>query len=336
MRKKLLCYRRQSITLDQLEAFYFTERDKRYDEFGTCILELEREGVLEEVRSLGRNQKNPCLAYKYRISKHLLNKDFHLELSRYRMIFHEAITLDSYFAKNAEVWQKDLPYLLQIDSYLKNNGFPEKPATAAQRSFEIVANEKWIEQLNGKELLTRIGLWIPLLVQPFSDPLMLAINPLRVQKEVHRHLIVENKATYQGLVPVLMETSFSTLIWGSGNKINGNFENFTSQYAVKGEHHFYYFGDLDRSGISIWHKLQEQQSIPPALPFYEACLNKVSSFGKDNQRKDAQALDQFLLHFSHDQNEKIRKMLDEGKYIPQEALCAEELQGIWRDAKWKA
>jgi hypothetical protein len=85
---------------------------------------------------------------------------------------------------------------------------------------------------------------------PVSDRLMFALNPRLLQEKKQWHLIVENKTTYQGLLPALKETCFSTLIYGSGNKITGSMELFQNQYPIEAEHIFCYFGDLDKSGIT--------------------------------------------------------------------------------------
>lgn len=149
------------------------------------------------------------------------------------------------------------------------------------------------------------------------------------------HLIVENKTTFQALLPILYESDCHTLIYGCGNKITGNIEMFSLQYPlVNAEHHFYYFGDLDYEGIRIWYDTHRQQPMQPALPFYQACLSYPPASGKTNQRKDEEALEEFLAYFTQKEQEIIRVSLDNGKYYPQEILSTAQLQHIWRSSQW--
>lgn len=334
LRKQLLHFKRNTISLSDLETLFPSEIPT-YQEFAAVILALEKEGVLGMVKSRGRNQHTPSLAYHYSINKALLKKDYHAKLQDFRLIFHPSINLDAYFKLDEEVLEKDLPYLRKIDVYLKENGFPNEKVPAPERSFELVQNEKWIVEGRGSEVLHRIGLWDELKILPVSDPLMFALHPKQIDQPVHIHLIVENKTTYQALLPVLTETNFTTLIYGSGNKITKSIENFHHQLPIEGDHVFYYFGDLDRSGITIWHSLHKRQPVIPAYPFYKACLTKSAVAGKTNQRPNEQALAAFLPFFKESEQQQIQQMLENGAYLPQEVLQTKEIQQIWREALWK-
>lgn len=306
-----------------------------YRSFANEITTLETIGALTMVKSKGRNGNKPSLAYQYRINRVLLNEDYHRELENYRLKLNNQINIDKYFHMDEYTWNKDLPYIEKIHSYLENNGIPTVEAAAPERSFELVGDEKWITDKGGKEILERIGLWDKLRVFPVSDPLMLAINPHTIHQKMHYHLIIENKTTYQGLLPMLIHTDFSTLIYGSGNKIAKSIENFPNQYPVEGEHAFFYFGDIDRSGITIWFSLNKRQQVLPAVPFYKACLEKGEAFGKTNQRPDEEALHSFLTYFPDNLAEQIRNLLGKGAYYPQEVLKTRELQCIWEETEWK-
>src|SRR5690606_27951704 len=169
---------------------------------------------------------------------------------------------------------------------------------APERSFQLVGNEKWITDLGGHALLKRLGLWDLLRVHPVSDPLMFAVNPNAATKcppSLYLHFIVENKTTFQALLPMLPSSQFSTLIYGCGNKITGNIDMFPLQFpATVYDHRFYYFGDLDYEGIRIWYETNKQQAIIPALPFYEACLAQPYAMGKTNQRRNDAAVEAFV------------------------------------------
>lgn len=326
-------YKNKSIGLNELEQFGKEYYDS-YDEFSKVVLDLENEGILTMVKTKGRTNRNPSIAFQYRINKSLLSEDFHMELQRYRSIFHSLMSLDFYYGKDPSYWKKDLPYLQKIDRYLKQNNLPSEAVPAPERGYEMVGDEKWIVEKGGKEVLERIELFDKLKIIPVSEPLMFAINPSKLGSPDQLHFIVENKTTYQGLLPVIEETVFSTLIYGCGKAVIKSIEQFSMQFPVQANHQFYYFGDLDREGITIWHLLNQKLEVKLALPFYQACLQKEPAVGKEYQRENKDAMDQFLSFFSDDKKFMINGLFDHGKYFPQETLKTQELQKIWRESNW--
>jgi hypothetical protein len=332
--QKLLEFNKKMITIEELEA-WIPSNSLSYKQFAELIRSFEDEGIFEMVKSKGRNSRTPSLAYLYRVKKKLLTKEYQEELKKYRLQLHPSIHLDPYFGLDPSQWKKDFPYLILINEYIELFGFPAYEVPAPERSVELVGDEKWITDKQGKELLERVGLWSVMKVIPVSDPLMFAINPSVLHNQAQKHLIVENKTTYQGLIDVLSDTDFSTVIYGCGNKIIHSIEQFHRQVPIPhAEHTFFYFGDIDRSGIFIWHRLNEKVPTRLAMPFYQACLEKQALKGKTNQRLDQMAIDEFLRYFSKKEQEKLISVLDYGEYYPQEVLKTSELQHIWRNSSW--
>ncbi|RYL91664.1 Wadjet anti-phage system protein JetD domain-containing protein [Sporolactobacillus sp. THM19-2] len=334
VKQQLAEFQRKTIDLDQL-GHLFGSQFQTYEAFSRAVLRLEEEQVLIMVRSTGRTIRSPSLALKYRINRSAITGDYHKELQKYRLKLHTAINLDSYYRTDPSIWRRHLPYLWKIDRYLREKGFPEDQVPAPERSFELVGDEKWIDEKGGREILEKIHLFDRLKIIPVSDPLMFAVNPLSIHDTDQLHLIVENKTTYQGLLPIIRETEFATLIYGSGKAVIKSIGQFTMQYPVHAEHHFLYFGDLDKEGLSIWYSLNQKQKAEPALPFYQACLGKQPVPGKAYQRLRDTAVDRFLSCFPKQQAERIRQTLLKGQYFPQEILKMKELQQIWRNSDWK-
>lgn len=333
LKEKLLLFKRKTISLKELQKL--APKNETYEQFASKILTLEKENILQMVKSQGRLSRTPSLAFRYRIRKKPLNEAYYDELQTYRRKFHNAISLDAYFKLDQKTWEADLPYIKKINDYIKNNGFPKKHVPAPERSFEIVGDEKWIEQ-RGENLLYRINLWDKLNVMPVADPLMFALNPKRLNEPVANHLIVENKTTYQALLPVVKNSSFTTLIYGSGNKIVKSIENLHNQIPLQVKYCIYYFGDIDREGINIWHRLNQKEKVIPALPFYQACLKKLPAEGKTNQRKNETAIRCFITQFPEADAELIKQLLEKGAYYPQEVLKTAELQHILLTADWES
>lgn len=332
--RELLKYHKKTIDVEELET-WISNHSLSYDQFAQLVLSFENEGILEMVKSKGRNSRTPSLAYTYRIHKQPLKKEFHEELKKYRLLLHPSILLDPYFGLDPIQWKNDLPFLLLIHKYIEASGFPAYEVPAPERSVELVGDEKWITEKQGKELLERVGLWNAMRIIPVSDPLMFAVNPAQLNEKAQKHLIVENKTTYQALVDALPETNFSTLIYGSGNKIIKSIEQFDRQLPTSNaEHSFYYFGDIDSSGIFIWHRLNEKRHVQLAMPFYQACMGKPSLRGKTNQRVDEAAIAAFLRFFAEQEREQLQFLFGRGHYYPQEILKTSELQYIWRNTIW--
>ncbi|WP_428911564.1 Wadjet anti-phage system protein JetD domain-containing protein [Niallia sp. Krafla_26] len=330
----LKAWKKKTIHLSELEQHITENVD--YVTFAQVILKLEESTILTRVKTHGENHKNPSLAITYRIQKNLLKENLHEKLKSARLQFHPSINLEAYFQLSEEQWEKDLPYIHKVDHYIRKNGFPTSRVPAPERSFEIVENEKWITE-GGQEVLERIKMWEPLRIMPVSDPLMFAVNPHQLKTKTHLHLIVENKTTYQGLLPALQDSSFTSLIYGSGKKVIKSIEHFAFQLPLpKAKHIFYYFGDLDYEGILIWHLLSKKIPVKPALTFYQACLTKPYAFGKQNQRAREEALKAFFPFFTKEEQEKMEEMFQNGGYYPQEIVKTDELQHIWRNTSWKS
>lgn len=332
MEQYLIKFKRKTITLDELESIFPSSTS--YEQFAEVIWQLEDANVLEMVKSQGRNSFVPSLAYKYRIRKHRLKHSFYKELQRYRMKFHHVIDLDAYFSLDPTIFYDDLPYLEKINDYIQAYGLPSEKVPAPERSFEIFQNEKWIDE-GGIAVLDRTNLFAQLKIASISDPLMMAINPQRIKDKKQYHLIVENKTTYQALLPAIVSSQFATLIYGVGQKISKSIENFFEQYPVQAEHVFYYFGDIDYSGIKIWLDVNKQVNAIPALPFYQACFTKNAGIGKTNQNKNETALKQFVTYFHENFKIKMIDLLENGKYYPQETLKTKELQTILLETNWQ-
>lgn len=305
-----------------------------YDDFAKAILSLEDEEILTMVKSKGRSIRKPNLALRYRIHKAKMKKEHHSLLQQYRVEFHNAINLDYYYNQNPRQWHEDLPYLKQINHYIQVYGFPEQAIPAPERSYELVEDEKWITEKRGKEVLERVCLFDKMRIIPVSDPLSFAINPNKLQESIQLHLIVENKTTYQGLLLVMPQTDFSTLIYGSGKAIIQAIDQFDRQYPIEANHHFFYFGDIDREGISIWYSLNKKIDAQLALPFYQACLAKNPAKGKDYQRQRMEPEEAFKEKFNQQEKQYIELLLKDGYYYPQEILKTKELQQIGEVTAW--
>lgn len=333
----LKIYKNSNIALGELEKI--VPGDTSYITFAQNVRRLIDDNILVEKSSKNNNGKEIPLAYKFGINKYELKKDYINEIQSYSVKLNQSIDLQKYLKLSEETWKQDLYYIDKISTYLDKDGFPKDYATSQERSFHIVGDEKWIDEKGGRLLLDRISLWEKLNIVNNSDPLMLAINPMRIVElknsdlSEYSHLIVENKATFMALSEVIQETEFTSLIFGSGWKIVSNYKMLEQQLNLTGTHKLFYFGDLDNEGISIWSSLNEKAGASLATEFYIELLKKPCSPGKENQLRNDNAIKSFLSFFSEEDKNTILECLNSGRYLPQEALNKDELRKIWRNTK---
>lgn len=329
----LKTYKKKTISLSDLEQQVKENID--YYIFADVIQKLDNEKILEPIKSHGTNGKPQTLFNTYRIIKANLREPLNRQIQDYNIIVNPAVNLDKYFSLSEKEWLQDLPYIKKVNSYLEKNGLPITYVTIPERSFQLVGDEKWIGEKDGKKLLEKIGLWDNLKLETNPDPLMVAVNPLNYSKSSHIHLVVENKATYYALLDSMQNTSFTSLVYGAGWKIASNIDRLPTQLGLENDlHKIYYFGDLDPEGISIWYFVYERYKLELALPFYKALLKKNYSIGKETQQLNKEAIGKFKTFFSEEEKANISELIYNGGYLPQEGLKKDELKDIWRQDEW--
>lgn len=323
--------KKSSISLSELEKV--ADTSNTYDDFTAAVQSLIDEGFITAIKSHGTNWNG--LPNSLRIQKGKVHQPLIDEIQKMQFKVHSKINLGFYFSSSKKRWLEDKQSIEMIDKYLQKNGLPISYANSSERSYEILGDEKWMDEKGGKAILERIQLFDKLKIMRTPDPLMFAINPRQLlsKRSVHKHLIVENKATYYGLIDTLSNTSFTTLIYGAGWKISSSLELLSTQLGLannESQHEIYYFGDLDFEGISIFYHLYEKYNVKLASYFYEAMLIKPYHKGKENQTRNDIALQHFIQYFRMEDQENILAILQENGYYPQEALSKEELDDIWR------
>lgn len=320
----LKSYKKKTIKLSELEKL--PDGSMNYKNFESSLKKLVEDDILVE-----KGGKINALSLSYGVNHYKLQKDKIDEINNYILKFSKEIDLGDYFKLSEETFYKDLPFIQAMEEYILSNGFPESYVTSQERSFNILGDEKWIDEKNGKRLLERIKVWDKLKIVNDSDPLMLAINQKGFEKPVHYHLIVENKATFLALMDILRETDYTTLIYGCGWKIVSNYYMIDKQLNLKDKNEFMYFGDIDKEGISIWNSLNEKMKVNIAVDFYRELLKKDYSIGKKNQKRNDEAINNFSKFFTDSEQEVLLNMINNGGYLPQEGLNKEELKRIWSE-----
>ena len=146
--------------------------------------------------------------------------------------------------------------------------------------------------------------------------------------------IIENRDTFWSFKRTIMNSvKADMLIFGEGKKILSSFQ-FMEEYNVdpKGDMIFY-FGDLDAEGVNIFCELAEKYPAYRIRPFhdgYEALLEIGSGYepkkAPKQQRINKAHIEKFCSFFGQAAAQQLGSLLNEGFYIPQEALSATQMR----------
>ena len=312
---------------------------ENYGELYEWILGQIKQGVLKPVKASGMNGKKPALFLEYRI----LEKDERNDQDKgklenelkYRLV--PEITID-YYLEHLDRYREDRDKVLQLNCFLKEKKKNlETKISWNERSFEIWQREKFLTKEQGLKILKRCGMTVDDLgvyqtAEPFSYFAAVRDTPQNL-------LILENKDTFYSMRRKLLEKettsviglSIGTLIYGAGKGIWRAFEDFDSSaepYMKASGNQFFYFGDLDYEGILIYEKLAEDCREKHIVPFCEAylkMLKKAEHFGidslpatKEGQNRNIGEI--FFSFFTKEAKERMKDILEQNKYIPQEIL----------------
>lgn len=295
------------------------------------IRDLVEEGILLPVKAKGITCKTPALYYCYRI----LSKDEKPEQEKRQKLltyYHPRINT-SFYLSHVKEFEHDEGFLFLLDSFLKESPDLQNmiPIAANERSFQIFHDEKWLLSAHGQKLLQRVGLALEdLRCYITHEPFFYYTKKILSEATV-KVLIVENKDTFFSLKNLFQEginswggVSFSLLVYGEGRKIEKSitfFDELDDYRNMASE--FYYFGDLDPEGISIWYALAGKLPVKPFGLFYTALFERYgfdAPVVRKSQRYSPEAVEAFAAHFPGVIAAGIEKMLLDGHYLPQEGL----------------
>ena len=141
----------------------------------------------------------------------------------------------------------------------------------------------------------------------------------------------------QNDVHAICGSPIGTLIYGAGKGIIAAFSDLEisgEPYMLEQGNSVLYFGDLDYEGIGIYEGFAltygERYDIRLFQRAYELMIEKADRIGidslprtKEGQNRNIDSV--FLSCFSQRQQAKIRAVLEQERYIPQEILNIEDM-----------
>lgn len=321
------------VTLDELLHSHLS---LQYIEQYNYIMSLIEKGRIKQVSSSKTNGKKPALHLKYWVIE---EKDDYSDLEEeLKYMLHPVISID-YYLSHLESYEKDRKWVKLLDTYLKENKEKlQNRESLNERSFEIWKREKFLSGEEGRRILKHCGLELKdINVYHTSEPLAYYSRTRDVPQNI---LILENKDTFYSMRQHLINggreilgTEIGTLVYGAGKRGIRSFEDFElgmEPYIKEKKNVIYYFGDLDYEGIGIYESMAEKfKGFSQIIPFaaaYEKMLEKAEIEAKIHELPDTKEQqnrnikDIFFSYFSDSQTKQIKKVLECGKYIPQEIL----------------
>ncbi|HDR4873408.1 TPA: DUF2399 domain-containing protein [Bacillus cereus] len=201
-----------------------------------------------------------------------------------------------------------------------------------ERSFELFHDEKILKRHQGKTLLNRLGISYDELICYETHEPFFYIKSWKQQRNNLHVLIIENKDTYfsiKRLFQIGMYTwfdiSFDLLVYAEGKKIIHSISIMEEILEEGQECHIHYYGDLDPSGIRIWHSVRANTRYicEPFVPFYHHLLNKHWHHAipqHTEQLASEEELTSFYSYFHVEDVLHIQAIFAKNYYLPQEGL----------------
>ena len=323
------------ITLDQIEQKLHAES---YEQLCIYIYAQMECGGLQPVKACGTNGKKPALYKQYRVADRQSDTGDTAVLKeelQYKM--HTKMAVD-YYLRHMDEYRKDREWVQMLNAYLQNTqGKAQEPVSKNERSFQIWGREKFLQHEQGKKILKRCGIdCAQLCYYETSEPLAYYSSHRNTPQNL---LILENKDTFYSMRRHLLGQSekeilgvpFGTLIYGAGKGILRSFQDFSfcvEPYMQEAENRIYYFGDLDYEGIGIYERLagaflQQGYRMEPFVQAYWKMLKKAPAAAKLPLMKEKQnrgISERFFSFFTDQTADRMRRLLEDGRYIPQEIL----------------
>lgn len=312
---------------------------KEHKELVGLIRKLIKENKIKPIKTSDLTAMHEQIYTKYRIIKHETEDDKeYIEEINYKTC--DKLGID-YYRRNLKDYKKHRTAIMDLNDYfLRNSSNLQKRISINERSYEIFNDEKFITSREGKEVLKNLKIDIVKDLNVYNTPepfIYLSVNRVSPQTI----LIIENKDTYVTVTKMLLEekevlkNKIDTVIYGEGrkiiNSIRGIKDDITLEYMLNKENKFLYWGDIDRTGLSIYYSLKnsiEDLNINLFENAYHHMIEKASNRKirlsvKNQKDKYKDALENIE---NIELREKIRRILLEGKYIPQESLNMYDLE----------
>lgn len=294
---------------------------------------LIKENIITPVESSKNTFKQPVIKEKYRLCKE--NQDYSQYINELNFTLHYSLDTQ-YYKQYLDQYILDRDKILKLSSYLTSNADDIQGIKLAinERSLLIFNDEKELLTADCKAILNRLGLRLDDLgIYYTPEPFFYYCNNKIKSDNV---LIIENKDTWYTIRELIREGKpvlgvfFKAVIYGEGNKISSSFKDISyPDYNDFNSIHnkFYYFGDIDRGGVSIFLNLLKVSGDYSIIPFntaYRILLqnmqySRVKTYKKAEKINKEEVYNAFNTLDRHE-IDKILNLCSEKMILPQEII----------------
>lgn len=313
----------------------FLQSPKGQAAFSDTVKRLISEQIISPVGKKPHTHNG--LHNKYRIVKDLKSKDNQLVTEIVRNI--DLPSAVDYYIKHPQEYINERHIIKIINDFVKQGD--HEIVTVKERGYELFNDEKFFkgdERSHGEVILKRLGLnYSDLSCVDTLEPFFGFYRKDFFNLDSRNICIIENKDTFWSFKKNVFD-DYSTLnidmlIYGEGKKILSSFQ-FVEEYEIDpSKDKVYYFGDLDPEGINIYCELRDKYYIYNILPLckaYEAVIDIGRAHEPIKTPKQQRVIDNNIRRFVHFFDEpwdlEIKRLLEDGFYIPQEALSAARIK----------
>lgn len=308
------------------------------------IEELKNNGLLRAIS--GKTQeytlKHPRLEKKYRILKNSGVKEVDLDVSKLKeeiLYGFPCCFSTDYYLQNISTYHTD-KHIIDTLLKAKNNGLLDYQISINERSYELFLDEKYLSGSSDvSKVCRRLGISQKEFLNYYETP-----EPFFYKKNCDKGdvLIVENKDTFFTLRKIFCESEefnlfgvdVGLLIYGEGWKIISSIydliENPDLSSFMKNNSTVYYWGDVDREGISIYSELSNLKfplERKLLLEAYDKMISLGGSLGSKSKKEQILREDSLSMFEGTALDEDFRKILKSNNYIPQEAVNYKIIKG---------
>lgn len=311
-----------------------------YENFYNAIIKIKKEGLIDEMKTVGFNNTKPSLKLKWNIIyKDTLNKWSNKQILK----LSDLLDMSKYIKNPRLQTDKELEYIEVIYNFIKHRDSREW-ATLEERSLELFKDEKYLKAGNKgnnheieKGILKRLNLSLEdLKIKKYGE---MFVYWNRGVKEVKNVAIVENYSTFYSYKRTVEENRRifgffpDIIIFGGGKKIIKSLS-FIEEIASNDDVKIKYFGDIDPEGLMIYDSIKNKYmnlDINLDIAAYRELINyyeyKQPCY---NQRKNKKALSNVLEEIRNtgedELADKILKLWELDFRLPQEYITYEYIK----------
>lgn len=312
----------------------FLQSPKGKELFSKAVKTLVAEQIISPVGKKPFTHNG--LYKKYRI---LNNKSKDSDLITEIIRYIELPSAVDYYIKHPQAFISEREIIKTINDFVKKG--VKDIVTVNERAYELFNDEKFFkgdQRSRGEAILRRLGLsYSDIGCVDTQEPFFSFYRKDFFSRDMRNICIIENKDTFWSFKKTVLDSdsvlNIDMLIYGEGKKIISSFQ-FIDQYDIDPcSDKVYYFGDIDPEGINIYCELRDKYYMYNILPLCKA-YEGVIEIGRNHelietpkqQRVSESNIRKFTHFFDEPWDMEIKRILDGGFYIPQEALSCTRLK----------